>query len=53
MNGCFGCFALMVLLVVGVMVVQVIAVNWAPILGISLSYASLRYIKAHSAYQDD
>lgn len=57
MNGCLGCFAFLVVLVAGIMAVQGIAwvlVNyWPPILGLSLSWASVRYINAYSGRDDE
>lgn len=53
MNACLGCFAFMVLLVCGVMLMQAISPYWPIMLGLGLSWVSMKYIQAYYDSRDD
>lgn len=53
MNCCLGCFAVLVILVFATMVIQALAPSWPIILGLGLSWMSMRYIHAYYGEEDE
>lgn len=57
MKGCMGCFAFFVLLASLGAAIQGVAFVWVhywpPIVGLSLSWLAMRYIKVFSTYREE